>query len=340
MTERDNLIEAFLNTTEWSTAKRGNLAGDASNRRYERLTMQNGNTAVLMDAPPDKGEDITPFVAIAEFLSTKGLSAPAIIAQDQTHGFLLLEDLGDAIFARVMETQPNLEHTLYEAAIDVLVDLHRSAPPADLPPYDQTTMSQMAAHAWRWYRRGAGLQYEQQAIAFEHAFAEVLSQYAAETSVLIQRDYHAENLIWLPERNGVARVGLLDFQDAMAGHPAYDLVSLLQDARRDVPENIEREIIQRYVTQTGTPHDAFDAAYHVLGAQRNLRIIGVFARLSLHIGKPHYVDFLPRVWGYLERDLAHPALSTVADRILSDLPKPTADLMQRLKDQCATIPTL
>lgn len=302
--------------------------------------MANGETAVLMDAPPEKGEDITPFVAIAEYLSGIGLSAPSILEQDKTQGLLLLEDLGDAIFARVMEAQPDLEQPLYEAAIDVLVDLHRSLPPATLQPYDPATMSQMAAHAWRWYRRGAGLEFEEKALAFEAAFTEILGEYAADTSVLIQRDYHSENLLWLPERQGVARVGLLDFQDAMKGHPAYDLVSLLQDARRDVPEEIELEMIQRYISDTGTPPEKFDAAYHILGAQRNLRIVGVFARLSLHFGKPHYVDLIPRVWGYLERDLAHPALSAISNQILTDLPKPTPDLLQRLKDQCATIPTL
>lgn len=340
MTERDSQIEAFLQSTEWATANRNNLAGDASNRRYERLVMANGETAVLMDAPPEKGEDITPFVAIAEYLSGIGLAAPSILAQDKTQGFLLLEDLGDAIFARVMEAQPDLEQPLYEAAIDVLIDLHRSPPPANLQPYDPATMSQMAAHAWRWYRRGAGLEFEEKAQAFEAAFIELLGEYAPDTSVLIQRDYHAENLLWLPERKGVARVGLLDFQDAMKGHPAYDLVSLLQDARRDVSEDIELEMIQCYVSQTGKSMEEFDAAYHVLGAQRNLRIVGVFARLSLHFGKPHYVDLIPRVWSYLERDLAHPALSSISNQILTDLPKPTPDLLQRLKDQCATIPTL
>jgi len=159
----------------------------------------------------------------------------------------------------------------------------------------------------------------------------LLAQHAADATVVIQRDYHAENLLWLPDRDGVARVGLLDFQDAMLGHPAYDLVSLLQDARRDVPAEIELSMTRRFIDRSGVDEHGFRTAYAVLGVQRNLRILGVFARLSLDYGKPHYVDLIPRVWAHLRRGVDHPAMAPVADLLLQTLPLPTADNLNRLK---------
>ena len=337
MSDRNTLADGFVSNTEWSGARRMPLAGDASNRRYERLHL-NGKTAVLMDAPPDKDEDIRPFVRIARHLSALELSAPEILAQDPDHGFLLLEDLGDDLFARVIPREPTLELPLYEAATDVLVHLHKAPPPEGLRPYDPPVMLEMAALAWRWYLGGALGEDAASGQAFRAAFAPILHRYASDTPVLIQRDYHAENLLWLPDRTGPARVGLLDFQDAMAGHPAYDLVSVLQDARRDVPPAIEEAMIARYIAAAGQAGDTFRAAYAVLGTQRNLRILGVFGRLCMMSGKPHYVDFIPRVWDLLLRDLAHPALTPVAGLITGALPVPTPDILQRLKDKCATIP--
>jgi aminoglycoside/choline kinase family phosphotransferase len=337
MIDRSALAEAFIATTDWAGAVRKPLAGDASNRRYERLFL-NGMSAVLMDAPREKGEDIRPFIRIARFLSGIGLSAPAILAQDAEHGFLLLEDLGDDLFARVIPRQPELERSLYEAATDALVHLHRESPPDDLKPYDPAVMLDMAALAWRWYLGGALAEDTASELAFRAAFAPVLQRHAGETPVLIQRDYHAENLLWLPNRDGPARVGLLDFQDAMSGHPAYDLVSVLQDARRDVPPEIEEAMIARYVTATGLDDVAFRASYAVLGVQRNLRILGVFGRLCLMGGKAHYVDLIPRVWGLMLRDLEHPGLASVAHLITGALPAPTPDILKGLKDKCATIP--
>lgn len=337
MTDRGDLADAFVAGTDWAGASRKPLAGDASNRRYERLHLR-GNSAVLMDAPTDKGEDIRPFVHIARHLSALGLSAPQILAVDERHGFLLLEDLGDDLFARVIPRNPGLEEPLYQAATDALVHLHRAPPPADLRAYDPQIMLDMAALAWRWYLGSAMAEDPASEQAFRLAFAPILARHAGETPVLIQRDYHAENLIWLPERTGPARVGLLDFQDAMKGHPAYDLVSVLQDARRDVAPAIEDRMIARYVAATGQDEAAFRAAYAVLGAQRNLRILGVFGRLCLLNGKPHYVDLIPRVWDLLMRDLEHPALAPVANLIRGALPTPTTDILGRIKARCATAP--
>ena len=337
MTDRNTLAGNFIAGTDWSGSVRKPLAGDASNRKYERLHL-NGRSAVLMDAPREKGEDVGPFMQIARFLKGLGLSAPEILAEDAAHGFLLLEDLGDDLFARVIPREPELERPLYEAATDALMHLHQATPPTDLKPYDPTVMLDMAALAWRWYLGGAVAEDPASEHAFRAAFTPILQKYASETPVLIQRDYHAENLLWLPDRQGPARVGLLDFQDAMKGHRAYDLVSVLQDARRDVPPVIEEAMIARYIATTGQDDATFRAAYAVLGVQRNLRILGVFGRLCLMGGKPHYVDLIPRVWDLMLRDLAHPALSPVADLITDALPTPTPAILKRLKDKCATIP--
>jgi hypothetical protein len=338
MPDRETLMLNFLATTRWSEARLESLAGDASNRRYLRLSQGNNETAVLMDAPPEKGEDIRPFIKIAEELHRVGLSAPQLLARDTTHGFLLLEDLGDDLFARVVEHTPEQETQLYEAATDVLLALHAHPVPQDLAIYSPKIMTEMAAMAYRWYLRGLDQPFHEAAAEFEGVFEPLIAALAPNTDVLIQRDYHAENLLWLPDREGITRVGLLDFQDAMCGHRAYDLVSLLQDARRDVQPALEAKMIDRYISTSGQPRNAFEAAYHALGVQRNLRIIGVFARLSMHSGKPHYVDLIPRVWRYLLRDLDHPALSPVRSLILGTLPEPSAQHLQTLKDKCGTIP--
>ncbi|WP_323781663.1 aminoglycoside phosphotransferase family protein [Thalassovita sp.] len=335
MSERTKLIEGFIAGSEWAGAKRSALAGDASNRRYERL-QRGGETAVLMDAPPEKGEDVRPFVSIAHYLTELGLSAPRIWAEDAEHGFLILEDLGDDLFARVIPDHPDLEVPLYQAATDVLIRLHEAEPPSNLTRYSPEVMADLSALAWTWYK-GGDASSEQM---FRDVFAPILEHYAADHSVLIQRDYHAENLLWMPDRAGTARVGLLDFQDAMTGHRAYDLVSLLQDARRDVPPEIETAMIRRYVDEAALDPDAFQTAYAVLGAQRNLRIIGVFARLCLRDGKSHYIDLIPRVWNLMLRDLDHPVLAPVSSIVLNALPKPTPDYLQDLKQKCATTRTL
>lgn len=334
-------IQAFLAEAGWGDAKRAALAGDASNRRYERLNRSGGST-VLMVAPPEKGEDVRPFIAITRHLRRAGLSAPEIFAADEAVGLLLLEDLGDDLFARVLARGAAPERLLYTCATDLLVELHRHAPPADLAAYDSTTMAKLAALALDWYlpgATGAPCPDDHKAV-FLGEIETALSFEADRSPVLIQRDYHAENLIWLPQRTGVRRVGLLDYQDAMLGHPAYDLVSLLQDARRDVPTGLQDDMIAHYLTRTGLEETPFRTAYAALGAQRNLRILGVFARLSLHFGKPAYTALIPRVWAHLQADLAHPALGGLRAVLDPLLPPPDADVLQRIKDQCGTIPTL
>lgn len=335
MSDRARAIADFIAASGWHGAATCPLAGDASNRRYLRLQRPDGARAVLMDAPAERGEDVGAFARIARHLSGLGLSAPRILAEDSAQGFLMLEDLGDALFARVLETAPDKEPGLYEAATDVLVELHRHPPPNGLEPYSPRVMADMATLAFDWYAFGGTDAETPERAAFHADMNALLARHAACADVLIQRDYHAENLLWLPERTGVARVGLLDFQDAMRGHRAYDLVSVLQDARRDVPSKVETAMIDRYVAATGVDPEAFITAYHCLGAQRNLRILGVFARLCLRDGKAHYVDLIPRVWGLLQRDLAHPALRGIAAHVHDSLPAPDPALLERLRQRCA-----
>ncbi|MCG7493918.1 phosphotransferase [Thalassobius sp. Cn5-15] len=330
-------ITAFLAATDWANATRSQLAGDASNRRYERLHMGN-NTAVLMDAPPDRGEDVRPFIQIARRLSTLGLSAPEILAEDIENGFLLLEDFGDALLARLVAEDPAAQIPLYTAATDVLITLHQSPAPKEIEAFTPAVMTDLITPLWNWYM-GQGTAHRDLAHRFSILFLPILQQYANDTSVMILRDYHAENLIHLPDRSGAAQMGLLDFQDAKAGHRAYDLVSLLQDARRDVAPEIEAQIINHYLSETGIERDSFTAAYATLGLQRNLRILGVLTRLCLHADKAHYVDFLPRVWGYVLRDLDHSALAPLAPFLFEHLPAPTPEYCTTLKAKAGTCPT-
>ncbi|MEM6758902.1 MAG: phosphotransferase [Pseudomonadota bacterium] len=328
---------AFLRAHGWENAARSNIAGDASNRRYDRLTRSDGRRAILMDAPPDMGEDVRPFIAITDLLRAQNLSAPRIFGADTEAGFLLLEDLGDNLFASAIAADPSLEQPLYAAATDVLIHMH-CAPPPKLPAYDAVTMTPLAGLAFEWYGSGAlSRSLTEPQLAFQVACHAALEPLDTQLTALIQRDYHAENLLWLPDREGIARVGLLDYQDAMRGHPAYDLVSILQDARRDITPDIAQEMITRYVTQTDTDHDTFETAYALLGMQRSMRILGVFARLSLAFGKPQYVDLIPRVWGHLTTNLQHPALATLSPLITDILPEPSADVLNTLRDKCASM---
>jgi hypothetical protein len=335
MTDRSISLAEFIRSSGWADAHRITVAGDASNRRYERLSKPDGSTMILMDAPADKGEDVRPFISIAEHLRLLDLSAPAIVARDIENGFLLLEDLGDDLFKQVIAGKPALEVPLYEASVDVLTVLH-AAPMPPLAPYDTATMIKFAARAYDWYLFGlTGARSTPAQVTFERIMADLLDPLEDSPQVLIQRDYHAENLLWLPERRGAGRVGLLDFQDAMRGHPAYDLVSILQDARRDVPPALEAAMIARYLDQNPQDGDAFRAAYAILGLQRNLRIVGAFAKLCIEAGKPRYIDLIPRVWEFVERNLAHPALEPLAEHIRNTLPAPTPDALAALKTKCA-----
>jgi tRNA threonylcarbamoyl adenosine modification protein YjeE len=328
---RETLLQNFLAKTPWSNAERKALIADASGRSYERLTM-GADTAILMNAPHEMGEDVRPFVAVTDMLVGFGLAPPRILAQDITQGFLLLEDLGNGLFARLCETSPALETPMYSAAINVLAELHKHSAPSSLPPYDLQTYLREVQLLTTWYmptiigELSSTLQSE-----FDEIAQETFAQIPTNHPILVMRDYHAENLLWLPDRARLKRVGLLDYQDALAGHPAYDLVSLLEDARRDTSPELRAEMISKYLETSNQDTDAFISAYSLLGAQRNLKIIGIFARLSLRDGKAHYVDLIPRVWEHLMRDLQHPACEKLSSWVAKNVPPPSTANLQKLR---------
>lgn len=306
---------AFLAAAGWGDAAIVPLAGDASFRRYFRV-LDGGRRAVLMDAPPPH-EDPRPFIAIAEHLLADGFAAPQILARDLDQGLVLIEDFGDLRVKEHLDEQPHAEHAVYARAIDLLADLHR-LPAADVPPYDRAVYRREVGLLTEWYCPAIGLDVDVDAYGRAWDAVLPLVEQSASPIVTVLRDYHAENIM-LIDRAGSHGLGLLDFQDALAGHPAYDLVSLLQDARRDVPVDVEATMLARYKALASPPAD-FDAAYAVLGAQRNAKIIGIFTRLWQRDGKPRYLSFLPRMWDLLERDLAHPALAPVAEWFATHIP--------------------
>ena len=336
MSDRDEARLKFLEDAGWSAAAAVPLAGDASTRSYQRLRLK-GKPAVLMVAPPGEeapacppdadeasrralgynamarlaGPNLNAFTTLSAALRATGLSAPEVYAADAAAGFALLEDLGDDLFARVVGKVD--EETLYRAAIDALARLHESGaePPRGaayaMLDYDALALEAEAALLIEWYwplKKGAP--------ASDDLTAEYLSLWReifgglSAPHVYVLRDYHAENLLWLPERGGVEKVGVIDFQDALFGHAAYDLVSLLEDARRDVDPALAEKMVAYYMSLGGSRFDAeaFRRDYAVLALQRNAKILGIFARLAKRDNKPRYLDLLPRVEGHFRRDLA------------------------------------
>ncbi len=310
---------AFLDAHGWGGAQILPVAGDASFRRYFRAiegAEEGGRQAILMDAPPPH-EDPRPFIAIAEWLVERDFAAPAILACDLDQGLVLIEDFGDIRLRETVDATPDEELSLYAPAIDLLVRL-RAEPAGPVPPYDRAVLRREARLFVEWYCPAVGI--EPDLTGWDAAWEAVFDHAIAETPVTVLRDYHAENLMLVgPERS----LGLLDFQDALAGHPAYDLVSLLQDARRTVDPAVEAAMLARYRAAADAgpeTDDAFMNAYHVLGAQRNAKILGIFTRLWKRDGKPHYATMCPRVWTYLERDLAQPVMAPVAAWFAANVP--------------------
>lgn len=356
-------MKDFLARSGWGDASVTPLPGDASSRRYARLAM-GARKAMLMDqpqgaetptAPPGAGAearqalgynavarlagaDCARFAAVSGWLRGQGLAAPDVHAADCANGFVILEDLGDDLFADVLAAGGD-ETALYRAAVEVLAKIHAQDAPLYLPSpasasarrfplfeYDITALLAETDLLTEWFLPLALGHAPRNEDVAEHRklWAAALAGIAGARRVFVHRDYHAQNLLWLPGRDGVARVGLIDFQDAVAGSPAYDLISLVEDARRDVPPGMAEAATAHYLAAMaaqGTPLDepAFRREMAVMAAQRNAKIVGIFARLYSRDGKARYLDLLPRVWGYLERDLSHPALAALRawyDRVI------------------------
>jgi aminoglycoside/choline kinase family phosphotransferase len=299
---------AFLAAHGWGDARILPLAGDASFRRYFRV-VDGERQAVLMDAPPPH-EDPRPFVAVAEFLCAQGLTAPAIIARDLDLGLLLIEDFGDVRLRETLDDAPDAEERYYAGVTDLLVHLHARPPMAGLPVHGLEQWLDEVMLFTDWYCPALDLDVDRDTFraAWEAALAPVEADGLPRVTVL--RDFHAENIMLVKGKDGIAHFGLLDFQDALVGHPAYDLASVLEDARRDVSAGVEAAMLDRYVA-AARQGEAYRSAYWALAAQRNTRILGVFVRLWKRDGKPGYRQFQPRMWGLLERDLAHVALAPV-----------------------------
>jgi N-acetylmuramate 1-kinase len=320
--ERDSLRADFIRRAGWGDAGERLLADDASFRRYFRLTRPRAS-AVVMDAPPPQ-EDVMPFVRIGRHLLGLGLSAPVIHAVDEKNGFLLLEDLGDDTFARVLKAGGDAAE-LYARATDVLVVLHRAGPRALLPglaSYNGEALIDAAMLLPEWYLPAATGRpaSKEETLAYRAAWSASLANLPAAADTLLLRDYHTENLLWLPARSGVQACGLLDFQDALRGHPAYDLVSLIEDARRDIAPAVQAACFARYVAETGLDKKDFATGFALMAAQRHARIIGLFVRLLQRDGKPEYLRHLPRVWRMFENALRHDALQPLRAWVDRSLP--------------------
>ncbi len=336
MSDRAKITAAFLARTGWGDARRTSLAGDASARRYERLTLGE-NSAILMDSPPGAADDPADFVKIADHLRRVGLNAPEIFFADLQGGHLLLEDFGDDTFARVLTQAPGQEADVYSLACDVLVKVQASPPPPGLADLSAGDWADAAMMSVDWYRFALTGDRADPA-PLRTVLAGLLQQFADGPRVVILRDYHAENLMWLPERHGLQRAGLLDFQMAQMGQPGYDLVSLLQDVRRDVTQTTENAIIARFCAATETDPGAFRQSYAALGVQRALRIMGIFARLCLADGKPGYTRFLPRVRAHLQRNLVTLDLAPLTEMCDSLLPETDATALETITRKCGQHP--
>lgn len=324
-------IAAFLHRHGWSAAQRAPLAGDASARRYDRLQRAT-TTAVLMIAPP--GEEMTRFQRIDAWLLAQGFSAPRILALEADAGLMLLEDFGDDQLARLLHRAPADEARYYAAITDFLCDLHRMPPPDFVPRLDAEGLGALVTITHDWYP----LRDAAAAEALAPLVTRLCQGLAPLPPVLSLRDFHAENVIWLPGRSGSARLGLLDFQDAVATHPVYDLVSALQDARRDVSTSVIAAEKARYARLRGLDPQELDRAFALIGAQRAMRILGIFARLCLCLGKPSYVALIPRVWQQLQHNLAHDSLAPLRQMVTQALLPPEAALLERMRQQCGQHP--
>ena len=314
-------LDDFLASAGWGQAAIEALPGDASFRRYFRVRDRaaGGRTAMLMDAPPPH-EDPRPFLKVGRWLAENGMRAPVIYAQAAECGLVLIEDFGSHRMRDWLDQHRADEGAVYEHAVDALIALHQR-PPGPFAPYDMATYLREALLFTQWFCPMNGLEVD--IAGFEAAWRNVLAPVIGrqDPSVTVLRDYHAENIMLLdPYGERTGEQGLIDFQDALIGHRAYDLVSLLQDARRDVTPDLEERMIARYLAATDVPETPFRADYAVLGAQRNAKIVGIFSRLMQRDGKPRYLAMIPRVWAALERDLAHPALAEVARWVDANIP--------------------
>jgi len=322
MPDRAALIHDFVSNTVWKDWPRKPIQGDASSRRYWRLT--NGDqTVILMDDAPEIGGSTVPFAAIAQLLLGHGLCAPHILAHDPDNGLMIISDLGNYDVAALLRARPEQEMALYRISVEVLVKLHNIKPPDDLGRMTAQVGADMLDPVGTFYCRADITDLQRQMLV-------ALETYAPIANTLALRDYHAENLVWRSALGGLDRVGLLDFQDAFVAPAGYDLASLLRDARRDVGQDTTEEMIT-YFSEQINAGPTFRTQLACVAIQRNLRILGVFGRLSLKMGKVRYLDLIPRVWGHIMTDLEDPKLARLRQAVLDTVPAPTKELLAGLR---------
>lgn len=335
MTSRENQIRSFLADCGWAYADREPLFEDASNRQYERLHWRAADKkAILMNAPPESCGSLQPFISVTNFLHELGLSAPEIYEEDDSAGLMILEDLGDDLVARLLERSPSLEAEIYRAAIDVLAVFRSGTDLSPFPEHSPEMQSELASLAIDWYLPNAtGAEHSKDLRLEFKSIVKGLVAGMGKPSLFVHRDFHAENILWLPERDGLERVGLLDYQDGAVGYRAYDLVSLLEDARRDLPDLLRTDLVMRFAQAAGVETELIETELAISGAQRNLRILGVFARLAVRDRKHGYVRLMPRVWNHLQRDLCHPSLFDLANFVERNIPCPDTEARERIAAQ-------
>ena len=311
-------------------------SADASFRRYFRIDTTDGTTRIVMDAPPDK-EDSAPFVKVAALMRAAGVTAPEVLAWDQQHGFLLLDDLGQRTMLDIIDpADASASRSLYDEAIDALVRWQVASRPDVLPPYDRALLERELALFPQWYitqHRGIAVTGKLQE-RLERSFKLIVESNLASPSVYVHRDFMPRNLM---VRDGPAsdlsggifggtRLGVLDFQDAVYGPITYDIASLMRDAFLSWDEEFVLDVTVRYwnaARKAKLPVDAdFGAFYRAvewMGLQRHLKVAGIFARLTLRDGKPRYLADAPRFIGYIRSTAARYMELTPLLRVIDEV---------------------
>jgi len=323
---RDDVRDTFLEKAISGSFSKIQLPNDCSPRLYFRVTLADNSSLILMDSDPDLGEDIRPFLALTYELEKQGFTVPKVISVDINKGLALLSDMGDNLFNTHLNSQPADEMRLYKSAVELLVHVQEkeiSNPLAfNTDEYHRVFSYGMVQYLnelkvfLNWYVKEALGRPVSEAASNEFIaiWRGLLTLLKNDDPVLVLRDFHADNLFWYAKATGISTIGLIDYQDALFGHPAYDLVSLLEDARRDVSDNVVTEAMRYYMILTNEKNEElFKRDYAILAAQRNLKILGIFMRMARHLKRDKYLDYLPRVWRYLNNDLKHPALAPVRD---------------------------